>query len=107
MFRWIDGRKSIDEESYQIRFTPENQTVFGALSTLKNRKAHQKRINISQELLLLRKDKNTNQKYMLSKRKNATFRRIFKKFKSNSIAWEYFENLAPSYKNINSLDNEC
>ena len=31
-FGWIDGiRKSIDEQSYKIRFTPRKQQVYGVL----------------------------------------------------------------------------
>lgn len=44
-FGWIDGiRKSIDKESYQIRFTPRKSTsIWSAVNIKKNIRTHRKR----------------------------------------------------------------
>ena len=45
-FGWIDGlRKSIDGESYQIRFTPRKSTSIWSVLTLKNREKDLKKKN--------------------------------------------------------------
>ena len=102
-FGWIDGvRKSIDDESYSIRFTPrklasiwsnvnikkvENLTKLG-LMTSEGEKAfalrteNRSRIySHEQEIVIL----------------NANYER---QFKANKPAWNFFNKQAPSYKKI-------
>jgi uncharacterized protein YdeI (YjbR/CyaY-like superfamily) len=98
-FGWIDGiRKSIDEESYMIRFTPRRKdSIWSAVNT--------KRIKELIKLGLVnpagleafnkRDEKKTN-RYSFEQ-KNVKFPKEFeKKFKANKKAWTYFQKLPPS-----------
>jgi uncharacterized protein YdeI (YjbR/CyaY-like superfamily) len=100
-FGWIDGvRKSIDKDSYQIRFTPrkltsiwsavniqkiETLTKLGLMKTagleiFENRKENESQIY---------SDENAEVKFSIE---------LEKRFRENKIAWEYFQSLALSYR---------
>ena len=102
-FGWIDGvRKSIDKDSYQIRFTPrkptsnwsavniqkvENLTKLGlmqpaGLASFENRKENKSRI------------------YSYEKEPADFSPEIKKQFKANKKAWDFFQSLAPSYRKL-------
>ncbi len=100
-FGWIDGiRKSLDELSYTIRFTPRRE----------NSKWSTKNINRVEELIKLdlmkpsgleaykkRKDENSHT-YSFEQRVvklDGGYQNLFRK---NKKAWEYFESQAPSYR---------
>lgn len=100
-FGWIDGiRKSIDDKSYQIRFTPRRAN------------SHWSKVNIKKIELLLEKkliypagikawEKRDKKKIAQAsyEREIVKLDKAFEeKIKSNSKAWVYFNNLAPSYK---------
>jgi uncharacterized protein YdeI (YjbR/CyaY-like superfamily) len=101
-FGWIDGiRKSIDDESYQIRFTPRNP------------KSHWSRVNIEKAENLIKQGlmkpaglnlyKNRDIKKSLQasyEQQNVELRKDFvRHFKENTKAWEFFsKHLAASYK---------
>lgn len=96
---WIDGiRKSIDEHSYKIRFTPRQSTsVWSAMNV--------KKVN---ELMLLGKMKpaglhlfnsRTDVKgYSSVDRDVPLSKEIEEQFRANEPAWEFLSNLAPPYK---------
>jgi len=100
-FGWIDGiRKSIDDESYCIRFTPRKP------------KSNWSEVNIKKVEVLISKGlmKQTGlQLYLNRKIDNSGLYSYENKptklpdsfeviFKENNIAWEYFSNQTPSYK---------
>ena len=105
-FGWIDGiRKNIDDERYQIRFTPRRKTSKWSNVNVKKAK----------ELIKSGKMKSAGLKEFENRKKYKTAKysyeeRIEKlspeyemKFKSNKNAWEFFQNQAPYYKRIISF----
>jgi len=100
-FGWIDGiRKSIDDESYQIRFTPRR----------KGSKWSEVNIRRAKELIILGKmkpagfkefenrKKYNSVKYSCEEKIEKLSSDFEKQFKSNKLAWEYFQKQAPYYK---------
>jgi uncharacterized protein YdeI (YjbR/CyaY-like superfamily) len=100
-FGWIDGiRKSIDENSYMIRFTPRNPKSNWSTINIKKIKeltklglmdpagveAYKKREDKRSEVYSFEQDKvKLSKKYELI-------------FKSNKRAWKFFQSLPPSTK---------
>ena len=99
-YGWIDGlRKSIDEESYKIRFTPRRP----------NSHWSKKNIGMVKELIEegrmqpagmkayeRRKEKNTGKASFESKKKPLA-KEYKAKFRANKKAWKFFQDLAPGY----------
>ena len=104
-FGWIDGvRKSIDNDSYQIRFTPrkpgsnwsevnikkiEELTKKGLMQPA-GHAAFEKRIESKSGI------------YSFEKEETELTPDFKKQFKANKKAWEYFQTLAPSYRKIST-----
>lgn len=96
---WIDGiRKSIDSESYKIRFTPRKKaSVWSAVNV--------KKVN---ELIALGKmtpagldlfHNRSDDKGYTSADRNVPLSEEFEKIvKANDAAWQFLSNLAPSYR---------
>lgn len=100
-FGWIDGiRKSIDGESYQIRFTPRKSiSIWSAVNIKKIEELTKKELMFPAGIATFEKRQEHKSKiYAFETDAMELPEEFLKKFKSNSIAWEYFENLAPSYK---------
>ena len=100
-FGWIDGiRKSIDGESYQIRFTPRKSTsIWSAVNIKKIEELTKKELIFPAGIAAFKKRQEHKSKiYAFETDAMQLPEEFLKKFKSNQIAWEYFENLAPSYK---------
>ncbi len=103
-FGWIDGRRnSIDDKSYQIRFTPRNP------------KSHWSAVNIDKIQKLIKEDKmypagmEAWEKRDKSKQMKASYEQevvalspeFLKALKKNKKAFEYFESgIAPFYKKL-------
>lgn len=100
-YGWIDGiRKSIDEKSYKIRFTPRKP------------KSHWSNVNIKkiEELIssgqmkepgLAAWEKRTEEnsgKASFEQDKVVLAKAYEKKLKANKKAWQYFSNATPSYR---------
>jgi uncharacterized protein YdeI (YjbR/CyaY-like superfamily) len=100
-FGWIDGvRKSIDNESYCIRFTPRKSTsIWSAVNINKME------VLIESELMQpsgfksykLRKE-SKSKVYAYEKKVVVLSSNYEKVFKSNKIAWDFFSSQAPSYQ---------
>ena len=100
-FGWIDGiRKSIDGESYQIRFTPRKSTsIWSAVNIKKIEELTKKELMFPAGIAAFEKRQEHKSKiYAFETEAMQLPEEFLKIFMSNSIAWEYFENLAPSYK---------
>ena len=102
-FGWIDGvRKSIDAESYCIRFTPRKKTsIWSAVNIKKIEELNKAGLmtNEGQKVFNLRTE-NKSKIYAYEK-EAATLDPDFEtQFKMNKIAWDYFTKQAPSYKNV-------
>jgi uncharacterized protein YdeI (YjbR/CyaY-like superfamily) len=98
-FGWIDGiRKTIDEHSYKIRFTPRKvNSVWSAVNV--------KKVNT---LILLGKmrpagllvfNQRSDEKGYSSNDRNIPLKAEYEQqIKTNETAWTFFNSLAPSYK---------
>ena len=104
-FGWIDGvRKSIDKESYQIRFTPRKPASIWSAINIEKIKALTKRGLIQPAgLTSFEKRKESRSKIYSYEKDEAEFPKDFiEKFKANKKAWKYFQSLAPSYKKVST-----
>lgn len=99
-FGWIDGlRKSIDEESYKIRFTPRKS----------NSHWSKKNVEMVEELIAAGKMKSAgleayenrdkqNTGTASYEREDVELKEEYKKqLKANKRAWDFFQELAPGY----------
>src|SRR6185436_19312812 len=102
-FGWIDGvRKSIDKDSYSIRFTQRKPMSIWSAINIKKVEALKKQ-GLMQPAGLASFGKRTDSKSRIYSYENdeAKLSLSFKKqFKANKKAWEYFHALAPSYKKV-------
>jgi uncharacterized protein YdeI (YjbR/CyaY-like superfamily) len=100
-FGWIDGvRKSIDKDSYQIRFTQRKPTSIWSAVNIKKIEELTKR-GLMQQAGLAIFDKRSENKSKIYAFENTEvkFSPAFEKlFKSNKKGWDYFQSLAPSYR---------
>jgi uncharacterized protein YdeI (YjbR/CyaY-like superfamily) len=101
-FGWIDGlRKTIDEESYKIRFTPRRK---GSVWSAKN-------VASAEQLIAAGRmrppgvrefEKRTEDKssiYSYEQREKLTLSPEYEKhFKKNKAAWKYYRAQAPGYR---------
>lgn len=104
-FGWIYGvRKSIDHESYQIRFTPRKpSSIWSAVNI--NKIEALTRQGLMQPAGLASFEKRTKKKSKIYSYENGevNFTPTFEKqFKAKKKAWKYFEELAPSYKQVST-----
>jgi uncharacterized protein YdeI (YjbR/CyaY-like superfamily) len=100
-FGWIDGvRKSIDSESYCIRFTPRKPTSIWSAINIKKVEALTKAGLMTpegQKAFSLKKDDRSNI-YSHEKEVKTLDSHFEKLFKENKMAWDFFNTQAPSYK---------
>lgn len=98
-FGWIDGiRKTIDNQSYKIRFTPRKaKSVWSAVNVNK--------VNALIELGKMRPaglqlfNSRSDVKGYTSQDRNIPLSQEFEtQIKANPAAWEFLTNLAPSYR---------
>lgn len=100
-FGWIDGiRKSIDAESYGIRFTPRKPKSTWSAVNIKRIKelialelVHQKGIEAFE------RREESNSKIYSFEQKTVKFEKSYQdKFKDNKKAWDFFQSQIPSYQ---------
>lgn len=100
-FGWIDGiRRSIDEISYSIRFTPRNpKSIWSAINI--------KKVEDLTKLGLMkpegieafnRLEENKSKVYAYEKEPVKLSTKFERQFKTNKKAWEFFTSQAPSYQ---------
>jgi uncharacterized protein YdeI (YjbR/CyaY-like superfamily) len=102
-FGWIDGiRKSIDEESYCIRFTPRNpKSNWSAINIKKVEELKRLGLMKPEGLAAFRFRKEEKSKIYAYENPAISFDKSYeKKFKANKIAWKYFKSAAPTYQKI-------
>jgi uncharacterized protein YdeI (YjbR/CyaY-like superfamily) len=103
-FGWIDGvRKSLNETSYTIRFTPRKPTsTWSSINIKLVRKLTKQGLMHSAGLkaFAARSEKKSGI-YAYEQRKSARFtREQEKQFRSNKAAWEFFRSQAPWYQRV-------
>ena len=102
-FGWIDGiRKSMDEESYSIRFTPRNPKSNWSAVNIKKVDELTKLGLMKPEGLALFNLRDMKKPVIYSyENPLAVLDNLFEnKFKANKSAWEFFNKMAPSYQKI-------
>lgn len=102
-FGWIDGvRRSIDEKSYCIRFTPRKPTsIWSAINIKKVEELTKAGLMTAagQKAFSFKKDHRTNI-YSHEKVQVPLSAKYEKLFKKNKVAWNFFTKQAPSYKKV-------
>ena len=104
-FGWIDGvRKSINKESYQIRFTQRKPTsIWSAINIKKVEELTKQGLMQPAGLASFEKRVESRSKIYSYEKDEAELTQSFKKqFKANKKAWNYFQALAPSYKKVST-----
>ena len=102
-FGWIDGiRKTIDHESYCIRFTPRRPNSIWSDINIKKVEELTKAGLMKPEGIKAFSLRKEHQSGIYShENEHAVFDANFENtFKENKIAWEYFSKQAPSYKKV-------
>lgn len=103
-FGWIDGiRKSIDDKSYKIRFTPRKKKSHWSAVNIKKIEVLQKEnLLYPAGITAWKKRDEKNSKLFAYEQKTIVLKTEYiEQLKSNTKAWEYYNNkLAPSYKRI-------
>src|SRR5258708_39491515 len=104
-FGWIDGvRKSIDKDSYQIRFTRRKSTSIWSATNIKKIEELTRK-GLIQPAGLASFEKRTEGKskiYSYEKDEVELTQDFKKQFKANKKAWAYFQSLAPSYRKVSA-----
>ena len=100
-FGWIDGiRKSIDTESYMIRFTPRKRgSVWSAVNT---KRAHElTELGLMQpagERAFAQRDEEKTKQYSFERTDVELSQAQQKQFRANRKAWQFWQSQPPSYR---------
>ena len=100
-YGWIDGvRKSIDEESYSVRFTQRKPTsIWSAINIKKVEVLTQQGLMKPAGLASFAKRTEKNSKIYAYEQEPVELSATFEKqFKANKKAWDFFKTQAPSYQ---------
>jgi uncharacterized protein YdeI (YjbR/CyaY-like superfamily) len=102
-FGWIDGiRRSVDENSYQIRFTPRRPGSIWSAINIKRAEELARR-NQMQPIGLQafsRRIENKSGIYSYEQRTTELKQPYAKLFKTNKTAWSFFKEQSPSYRKM-------
>ncbi len=100
-YGWIDGvRKSIDEESYSVRFTPRKPTsIWSNVNINKVKALTEKGLMMPKGIAAfsLRKESKSGI-YSFENEPKTLDSKLESKFKSNKKAWDFFQKSAPSHQ---------
>ena len=102
-FGWIDGvRRSIDEESYSIRFTPRKPTsIWSAVNIRKMEELTTTGLMTKAGLKAFALRKEEKSAVYSHEKEPAVLDPAFEKqFKANQKAWDFFITQAPSYQKV-------
>jgi uncharacterized protein YdeI (YjbR/CyaY-like superfamily) len=102
-FGWIDGiRRSIDPESYSIRFTPRKpKSIWSTINIKKAEELKEKGLMKPAGLAAYAKrEESRSQIYSYEKDPSILNPDFERKFKANKKAWTYFSSLPPSIRNV-------
>ena len=100
-FGWIDGlRKSVDKDSYCIRFTPRKaKSIWSAINIKKVEELTQKGLMRPAGLEIFNKrEENKSRIYSFENRPKKLNRDFENKFKEDKKAWSQFLSMPPSYQ---------
>ena len=100
-FGWIDGvRKSIDKDSYFIRFTPRKpSSIWSAINIKKVAELTKRGLMHPNGVLAFEKRKEHKSKIYAYENEALNLSEEFeRKFKANKEAWTFFQSRPPSYQ---------
>jgi uncharacterized protein YdeI (YjbR/CyaY-like superfamily) len=100
-FGWIDGiRKSVDETSYMIRFTPRKQRSTWSMVNIKRagELIEQGLMQAAGQSAFEARQENRSGIYSYEQRTADLPDHYGKRIKKNSAAWKFFQGQLPSYK---------
>ncbi|MDQ7049026.1 MAG: YdeI/OmpD-associated family protein [Enterobacterales bacterium] len=98
-FGWIDGiRKSIDNQRYKIRFTPRKVTSIWSALNVKKVKALIKLGKMKPAGMQVFNIRTDVDGYSSAQRNVSFAKEYEQQIKANQPAWQFFTNLAASYK---------
>lgn len=102
-FGWIDGiRRTIDKESYCIRFTPRRPTsIWSAINIKKVEELTKQGLMLPEGLKAFELRKDHKSRIYSSENDPVDLDPDYeRRFKSNKAAWDFFEKQAASYKKV-------
>lgn len=102
-YGWIDGiRKSIDDESYSIRFTPRKPTSIWSAINIKKVEELRKAglMTLAGEKAFAFLDMEKAGIYSHENAPATLVPEFEKQFKKDKIAWDFFKTQAPSYRKV-------
>lgn len=103
-FGWIDGiRKSIDEVSYKIRFTPRKpRSTWSAINIKRAKELSKAGLLHPAGLTAFRnREGKRSEIYSYEQRKRAAFPPAYERiFRKNPDAWKFFSTQPPGYRRI-------
>ena len=103
-FGWIDGvRRSIDEESYEIRFTPRKpRSIWSAVNTRRMKELIEEgRVAEAGIRAFERRSEARSGVYSFEQRKDAKLDpALEKRFRARAKAWRFFETQPPGYRRL-------
>jgi len=102
-FGWIDGlRKSINEISYKIRFTPrKHRSIWSAVNSkralelIEKRRMHRSGLNVFEN-----RDIKRSGIYSYEQKKHSFDAAFQKRFRANKQAWNFFRAQPPWYQRV-------
>jgi uncharacterized protein YdeI (YjbR/CyaY-like superfamily) len=100
-FGWIDGvRKSIDEESYSIRFTPRKpSSIWSAINIKKVEDLIKSgKMNPAGLSAFNKRREEKSKIYSFESELKLLTEDFEKEFRASKTAWKFFDSQAPSYK---------
>ncbi len=98
-FGWIDGiRKTIDDQSYKIRFTPRKLKSVWSAVNVKKVKELTSLGKMKPAGMHVFKNRSDAQGYTSEDRDVPLSSEFEEQFKANQPAWQFLSNLAPSYR---------
>ncbi len=100
-FGWIDGiRKSIDDKSYMIRFTPRKpKSIWSAVNIKKVAELTKNDLMQPAGIAAFEKrDQKKSEIYSFEQKNVKLAKKYEKEFKKNKKAWNYYRDAAPSYR---------
>ena len=102
-FGWIDGiRKTVDEISYQIRFTPRRRGSIWSAINIKRAKElrKQKRMRPAGLKVFAARIENKSGIYSYEQRRAELEESYSRRLKKNKAAWDFFQAQPPSYRKM-------
>lgn len=102
-FGWIDGvRKSIDKDSYSIRFTPRKKTSNWSAINIKKMEVLTKAGLMTEagQSAFTQRIESRSKIYSYENEPVLLEAEYENQFRKNTIAWDFFSRQAPSYKKL-------